>query len=64
VPSIIKGVFFHQKSKNTMKEHLYLIGITAAGVYVGLLAFEVTKHFVLHHPSVMPPKPLEVVPAK
>lgn len=47
-----------------MKEHLYLIGITAAGVYVGLLAFEVTKHFVLHHPSVMPPKPLEVVPAK
>ena len=30
-----------------MKEHAYLIGITAAGVLVGLVAFELTNHYVL-----------------
>lgn len=30
-----------------MKEHAYLIGITAAGVFVGLVAFSLTEHYVL-----------------
>ena len=30
-----------------MKEHAYLIGITAAGVFVALVAYEVTNHYVL-----------------
>ena len=45
-----------------MKNNLYLIGLTAAGVFVGAVGYHLVKHYVLN-PHVTKPKPVEVTPA-